>query len=436
MLAYFPKFHEDELLYSVIARYSVYTRQSGSLLLSRNLFGIDSICPAVDFPIGLTHFASIINPYRQIQVKAIIANHTLFNYYYAFADDNTRKNVLERMTHYVPGVSKPIRRRKSFVNEVRKLRFCPTCRDEMIRDHGEAYWKRSHQLPLVVYCELHEQILVESPFSMASGYKAYNPLNETTPIIEPCQDMRAAADACKSHLVRLGRLSEECLANSNLRSSIARTPSYYRSKLVEKNLARSKKSIDLTALEARSQIYFKDLFEVWPYLRFKKDFSNSALLTPLQIASRKIHSEYHIIIQDFIDQQPEPRVEDNPRDFRALDLQDWPCLNPIALHSAKPKVTITRSKKQGDYNILHFTCECGYAYIRRRYADGRFHRPKLVCFGPTIIPIIKKAEKLRWSLRRIGRELNISHRQVVVEAEKQGIALAPTIRRRIKKIRV
>lgn len=435
MIAYFPKFHDDELLYSVIARYGVYTRQTGSRLLLKDLFGIDSMSPSVDLPTGLGHLVSKINPRIAIDVGTIINNHTMFNYYYALADKSHREKIFTRMVHYIPGESKPINRRPSLINESRYLRFCPECRVEMMREFGEAYWKRTHQIPLALYCSRHERILVESPFAIASGYKAFNALNEDTPAKELCPATRAAVNACKTHLPRLGKLSENYLEDCGFFDNQSRTPQYYRLRLMEKNLCRSAKSIDVKALEIRSKDFFAALFDVWAGLRFQERFMEITLVRPLRIKSRKMHIAYHIILQDFIDQQTALRAEDNPRDFSALNLIDWPCLNTVAMHTSKPNVKITRSKRVANYNILHFTCECGYSYIRRRYASGEYHKPRLVCFGPTIVPVIHKAQKQGWSIRRIGRELGIRHMQVVVEAARQGIAIEPDVRRSLRKPR-
>ena len=43
-----------------------------------------------------------------------------------------------------------------------RLRYCPSCIRGMHEQYGEAYWKRSHQLPSSFVCDLHEETLVES----------------------------------------------------------------------------------------------------------------------------------------------------------------------------------------------------------------------------------------------------------------------------------
>ena len=42
------------------------------------------------------------------------------------------------------------------------LRFCPSCIKEDTLTYGESYWHRLHQVPGVIFCPVHNEILLDS----------------------------------------------------------------------------------------------------------------------------------------------------------------------------------------------------------------------------------------------------------------------------------
>jgi len=53
------------------------------------------------------------------------------------------------------------------------LSYCPTCREEDVRQFGMSYWHRTHQLPITFYCPEHGERLVKVPIKRCQLHTAF-----------------------------------------------------------------------------------------------------------------------------------------------------------------------------------------------------------------------------------------------------------------------
>ena len=162
MFAVFPSPYEDELLYSLCARYARlmgYRNRNNATL--RHLFGHTVMAAVVDLPIYLDVFAGQLEFLGGPNADELIDRHTLLPYYVAFHPAEQREAMRAAMRaegrpHSMLGLS------ASRVATPQALRYCPSCAAEERARHGEAYWHRLHQLPGVTVCPEHEVWLENS----------------------------------------------------------------------------------------------------------------------------------------------------------------------------------------------------------------------------------------------------------------------------------
>lgn len=183
MIGIFPEMYPDELVYSCLARYAAYTGYVTHRSVAEDLFRNCLERPSVEFFNTLTEDAmSHLTAKRDI--RDVIQQHTLFDYYARFAPAEKRKKLMEL---FVCGDT------KTFNNVIstrklgeRFLRFCPICTQEDREEkHGETYWHRSHQLPEIQICHKHECYLHNTEISLRSKVSpAFYPAEVVVPYDE------------------------------------------------------------------------------------------------------------------------------------------------------------------------------------------------------------------------------------------------------------
>lgn len=176
MPAYFPAPYPDELLYSLLARYH---RHMGSVSPKQTLdelFGFRDVVARLDMQGHLGSLSSHLPQGWGLTPERLATELTLFPYYLAFQSGKVRERALQAVTdgvfaglHLLLGLAPAKARAKS-------LRFCPDCMREMMRRHGELYWRRSHQLPGALLCLEHGRILHDSrvPPTLGNRYLLRN----------------------------------------------------------------------------------------------------------------------------------------------------------------------------------------------------------------------------------------------------------------------
>ena len=160
MIACYPDFYEDELVYSLLARYFERTGYINYVSAAKDLFEKVNVRPDVEFVNKYTEDAIDLLT-RRVSFEKVIQKHTMFRYYCSFIDNTRRetafKTLLNMDTAYHNYV--PIPKHKG---SMRYLRYCPKCVKEDRTKYGETYWHRSHQMTGVNICPIHFCMLKDS----------------------------------------------------------------------------------------------------------------------------------------------------------------------------------------------------------------------------------------------------------------------------------
>jgi len=174
MLNFLPLIYEDELLYSVIARYRRMCGMLSKRALIRDMFGELYIINSSYFPQYIKAFVSNLPPTSRITTEEIIRNHTMFPFYTAFLSKEKTNLVYEVMENGGNGthasIEKIIGMGGNKVKKANYLKYCPICFKKDMENMGESYWRTTHQLVGVMYCSKHGVLLKESSvLSTGSG---------------------------------------------------------------------------------------------------------------------------------------------------------------------------------------------------------------------------------------------------------------------------
>lgn len=149
---FFPSFYPDELVYSLFARYHI---KSGNIHFSdtsQELFGKVIINPELEFIDILTPTTRAYLT-RNISMKQVVLEHTMFKQYARFQTDEKRNELYQLLYrtkgYYANAIT------INHKEENGTLKYCPICAKKDREIYGETYWHRSHQLRGLTICPVH-----------------------------------------------------------------------------------------------------------------------------------------------------------------------------------------------------------------------------------------------------------------------------------------
>ncbi|WFR57138.1 TnsD family Tn7-like transposition protein [Anaerocolumna sp. AGMB13025] len=191
MLTFFPKPYPDELLYSIIARYHVWSGNDEMSDSMEQLFGDRRERATLLIP---KHFKYLAEKTKEfgLSYETLLYEHTIFPLITCFLSKNSYDHTLQSVINENQLII-PLCIYKDSIYP-RFLKYCPHCIMDDRDEYGEAYWHRKHQSFGVEMCDKHRCLLKESDIeiidSRSNRYIALNLLNEITVTLEeeniPC----------------------------------------------------------------------------------------------------------------------------------------------------------------------------------------------------------------------------------------------------------
>ena len=164
---FFPTPYEDELIYSTIARYHIYSGNPGHVHSIEDLFNSRTICSSLEFQGELDLLIKNLPIGSKLTWENIIYHQTLFPYYGAFIPEERALKAIEIMrrgnlskVYNMLGITSLGRENQS----LQFFRHCPECVKEDVTNYGETFWHREHQIPGVIVCSKHNSYLLDTIF--------------------------------------------------------------------------------------------------------------------------------------------------------------------------------------------------------------------------------------------------------------------------------
>lgn len=179
MLTFFPKPYPDELLYSIIARYHVWSGNDEISDTMEQLFDNRRERATLLIPKHLQRLAEKTKKYG-LNYETLLFEHTIFPFVTCFLNRDSFYTVLTCVNNIDQKESLFYVYRHSLCP--RYLRYCSLCVRDDRDNYGEGYWHRKHQTYGVVMCDKHKCYLKESEIEILDNrnnrYIALELLNE------------------------------------------------------------------------------------------------------------------------------------------------------------------------------------------------------------------------------------------------------------------
>lgn len=161
MIVCFPELYDDELLYSVFARYYVKSGYMAYICVADDLYMRKSAVPDIEFINELT--PEVVNILTQNKsMDNIVEKHTMFPYYGRFLPYDRRKEAFNAIVNMSGNYHNLLPIPNKNTGEERYLRYCPLCAETDRKIYGETYWHRQHQMIGIDICTVHYCRLLNS----------------------------------------------------------------------------------------------------------------------------------------------------------------------------------------------------------------------------------------------------------------------------------
>jgi len=179
MIAYFPSFYPDELLYSLLSRYYVNAGYMVYTHAAQDILEKKTAKPNIEFinkyTTEMKHLITQGKPFEEV-----IEKHTMFPYYVRFLNLERRRKAMQLMLEmdekYCDALCFPKR------SIARYVRYCPLCAEEDREMYGETYWHRNHQIFGCEVCAKHCCKLISTNIAISSvPTPAFLSAEETVP---------------------------------------------------------------------------------------------------------------------------------------------------------------------------------------------------------------------------------------------------------------
>jgi hypothetical protein len=369
MIPCFPVPLPDELLYSLIARYSDRMQYPDKQSLNQELFGDKNGSAVVDLPSHLSHLLGILPPGHGYTVERLIDEHTLLPFYSPFLPTERVNLIREYMTgvgrgavHNRSGITPSTIRRPNW------LRFCPLCVLEDEQQFGEPYWHRLHQLTGVEVCPVH-QVFLQSSQAPARNHSNCSEYFSAQRAIQPTSP-RSLDLSNPSHcvLLKITRDVAWLLGQRGLVPGFEALRNRYIRLLSERQLGIYTGKVRVTLLlKEFKQYYSSDLLTQLQCEVNENKRSNWLSQLIKSLARNKVnHPLRHLLLIQFLGYTA-AEFHSLPHHLNFFGEAPWPCLNPVCCYFRQPCIQQCLIRYKGDHGgriTGTFCCRCGFTYTR------------------------------------------------------------------------
>lgn len=388
MIGAFPSSFEDELLYSILARFHKRSGNDAIKQTVKDLYGSVK-CAVVDFPCNLSVLADNI-PLKNFEVMNIIQKHTLLPYYKPFikADDYKRfvdimsSETINTNIHMELGIP------ANLVRNSKYLKYCQLCCSDEIKLYEECYWHRVHQLPGVLVCPYHKCSLVYSDqrYYERENRHEFVPLNNNVNnkninIVPIC------INSCElEFFYYIAEQSLYLLRNSNLLPSVEKVNEYIKGQLEQQGFLTLGGSIKFKSFLPR----FHETLSNETLKKIGLNFSGSSEGTWLHKILRqkgKFHPLKYLTVLFFFNKATLKEIANYKKEKQyPFGSPPYLCLNKASEHYKKAVIENVEISVESKTKKLvgTFSCECGFIYSRRgpdKVEEDRFKIGRIKEFG-------------------------------------------------------
>lgn len=423
MLNFFAEPYENELLYSAIARYHFYSKNTKFKETLVELFETPNVIPTVYFPSRLKQLCnqlpmgSIYNP------EYLINNHTLLPVYRPFISAVTATEIIKDMKS---GNGKGLYTKVGVVAggicKKAGLSYCPQCAVEQKQRFGEPYFMCMHQVQGVIVCQIHGCLL-------KSYIEKFNDVSRIEFIRMKYEFIDLEAEYEKdtkigAQLQKIAKSFCYLYNNSTPNWNQKKVHEHYLQYLKGKGLLTSNGNIKQTDLFHEFNTYYGEKL----LTRLESEIDNDNEYNWLKVITRKpgrvVHPLRHILFIQYLSNTIEEFFHYSIKKTSPFGTGPWYCLNPVADHFQCKVVNdcIITVDSKSRQPVGTFLCSCGFKYSRKgpdKCESDRYKIGRIKEFGAIWEEkLINYLSQRSYGIRELAKIMHCDQKTVVKFAER------------------
>lgn len=407
----FPEVMHGEALYSAVAHYHLWSGNDAQSHSHQELFGQRAVRATFDLPNFLSALAQRLPRERELDARRLALDHTHVRYLTALMPSAHADAAIDRLIAGDTSLHVGLGVNASVVARPEWLLFCPQCLVAMRERAGRLWWRLDQQLPGVLVCPEHGNVLRRSSIRFASGQFTFEAATDKTCPADAVPVIEEPNRRLSAQLRELAVRSAALLRTQPKFASFGEITDYYRARLHAADLMITRQRLDVAKFSDAFRIFSSDLLRVLAPAFGKVASPEAWILEMARKHTQAKHPLQHIIFGMFLDQQPTrvPPFGPGP----------WACPNPMAEHLAGAFTIDRVTERREGYGLVGtFECGCGYAYTMSIHRDGTVHGPRYKCFGPLLDPSLTRLVAEGATLRGAAAALGIHPRAVAAAAKR------------------
>lgn len=369
MRVFLPKPYQDELLYSVIARYLVEVKPKKRRVAIATVFG--------KCIIGYAEMSALIGEVAKrtwdtwgLTARQIIDAHTLFPYYSRFASESTINLCLNSLINDSSNnVLTKFGTATSNLRSMLYFRFCPECRLEDIEIHGVTYWRRLHQITGVDICPVHKCELIDSTARMKMArIPFYYDATEHTANIHADLTIKIRDDHINMAVLIAKRCQEILQKNDQYRTEgnvFQSNPQ----EVIKKGYTKYFDKIDYELLQKKFEDFWGLDFLGSMSISYKSGYCtwfHNIIDGSTEIRRPKFQTLLHVLVQIFLENLPTNTARPSN-----IGIGPWKCLNSYCNNPEEyPIKRLNYFKTKNGVKYFMAECSCGYKFILNKVSEG------------------------------------------------------------------
>jgi hypothetical protein len=381
-MIYFADPHPEELLFSAWVRSAERLRYPNKHRYFAEFSGQLHTNPIIDFPCHLNQFVAALPAFSSYSADTLIQDHTLYHYYRPFLPYNRAQMLYESMCG---GNGQQIYWHTNLMNSQipRRgwFRYCPSCVMEDRATYGECYWHRLHQIHGVLVCPKHHLMLEScNPEEQDLASRVLVPADQ---LLYPKSIQRVSTLSDMEIVERIATQIAFLLEHTQPTIDLHHR---YHLLLEQHHFLKSNGTVRITDVaKAFEGMFPRTLLQS---LRCAFDPQMPPYMTWLSRLLGKQtlcqHPLLHILTIIFL----QGSVEEFFRPLKPMPgpfgSGPWPCLNPACPnyhHLVITECQVFHKRKFGCCTG-HFTCSCGFKYMRIQREDmDPYEKDSTLSFG-------------------------------------------------------
>ncbi|EDT74389.1 TnsD family Tn7-like transposition protein [Clostridium butyricum] len=380
MLYFFTDFYEEEIFFSAINRYGMYSGNLGERKISNDLFGVERINTRKLFPSYLNRFSKSFEKENRYEPEYIINNHTLLPLYLPFLNDKRIQQIIKDMKGDNPNAINL--RIGEFTGGICKnigMRVCTKCIEEDENKYGEGYLHREHQVPGNRICHIHSSILKRVRTNKYSRSKKYDIGKIENESIVVDRDTFQKFKSLSEDIHNIFKANKDVLKFDDILQK-------YKVRLIEKGFA------SVTGITNWNKVNreFVEFFSNEYLELLDSDINLNEKFTWTRNLFEKnllIHPIKHILFIQFLFGSVNELIKYKKKKYEPFGSGPWPCLNIVAKHYKQDviKEVAISNRSTGDKPLGIFVCSCGYIYTRLgpdKKSDDKYVKRTVKEYGP------------------------------------------------------